>query len=643
MVFEDAQRPTEVIESSAGTIPLPPLGGIFSAWAGDAHRMVLGPPLTRPLAIFEPSFDVVLGLVERVLTDLVPVHDAGAYHGALELGSWGFDGEGRFVVRPGFDAPPPEGHPQEADVQAIGQIVRELLGEDLRLRFWLRGTGAVTGRVTFRDARAARQALLAVIGRRGVSEALNAWLAAVGGWLPDTRERGAASPRRGRRGAEPSARPASTPMDEGDARRWVERELARLREAQASGEGAGREADPARIRIGGAESPRAAARFAVSAAAVPTESGAPVLARGLAPAASEPAAPRASIEPARASPRLRQSTAALPVAASSETEDARESAPAGGAVASLAARLRDSEDVAPDALPGFTMSLPPAGIEAPDRALASPPRVTSLHTGGRPFDASPAVAPELPSPPPMIAAPAAVSPMVAPRPASPVAAPAASPLAAPAAAPAASPLAAPVPAPVPPPVAAPVPPSIAAPVSPPSIVPPAAGAHPDAPPALDLSFPSIGSVSTSASLASPVATPVEAALPSAPPLPMPLPPLVVPVTVAAEPDDEPAWEDDPYALEGGSVRLLGADAVSPAGDVAWEGALGVTGNSDRAHEKGEGKWLESGRDIGELTRQLPEGPSRPLRLDDGGGGGNTGWIVVGVMVVLLMALVFAFS
>ena len=149
LVFEQDQHPIEVIESSVGVEPLPPRGGIFAPWSGDAFRLVLGPPLARGLASLAPPLDPLLGLVDRVLNDLTLVHDVGARHGALELAGWGLQADGAFAVRASVEHRAPDGHPQESDVQAIGAIVAALAPDQPRLRYWLRGTGALTGQVTF--------------------------------------------------------------------------------------------------------------------------------------------------------------------------------------------------------------------------------------------------------------------------------------------------------------------------------------------------------------------------------------------------------------------------------------------------------------------------------------------------------------
>ncbi|MDP2315619.1 MAG: hypothetical protein Q8P41_22155 [Pseudomonadota bacterium] len=46
----------------------------------------------------------------------------------------------------------------------------------------------------------------------------------------------------------------------------------------------------------------------------------------------------------------------------------------------------------------------------------------------------------------------------------------------------------------------------------------------------------------------------------------------------------------------------------------WTGAIGVTGSSDRAGEKGPGKWTASGRDVEALLADLPSGPTREMDL-----------------------------
>ena len=85
--------------------------------------------------------------------------------------------------------------------------------------------------------------------------------------------------------------------------------------------------------------------------------------------------------------------------------------------------------------------------------------------------------------------------------------------------------------------------------------------------------------------------------------------------------------------------------VRPAGvdsGPAWGGAVGVTQTSDRAHEKGPGKWTESGRDAEELASHLPAGPSRPLRLDDPAPAAGMGWVVVAIVGLLVIVAAVAF-
>jgi hypothetical protein len=79
-----------------------------------------------------------------------------------------------------------------------------------------------------------------------------------------------------------------------------------------------------------------------------------------------------------------------------------------------------------------------------------------------------------------------------------------------------------------------------------------------------------------------------------------------------------------------------------AGDPTWSGAAGVTNSTERAHEKGPGKWTETGRTAEELASHLPAGPSRPLRLDDSSSSIGTGWVVAAIVGLLVIALLVAF-
>ncbi|MEN9785249.1 MAG: hypothetical protein RLZZ299_513 [Pseudomonadota bacterium] len=227
LVRSDDGALAEVVEGVLPRAMSVPRGGVFAPWTVDGERMVLGAPLARTLASMRPSALVMLALVHRVLEDLDTLHAAGGVHGALHPDGWGVDAAGWFRVRPVLHVPPIAGTGWTGDVGAVGASLRGLL--DLseaeaagapRVGLWARGVAMIGERVSFGEARAARQALGAVLHGTDAEAMLAAWLDAGQVRLP-VRARGFDVTR-----PEPVA-PAGDV--ERDARAWVEREIARTR------------------------------------------------------------------------------------------------------------------------------------------------------------------------------------------------------------------------------------------------------------------------------------------------------------------------------------------------------------------------------------------------------------------------------
>ncbi len=802
LVSTDSALPRERVDAAPGRgLSLsPPSGGVFQPYERLAGGLDLGPALTRQLAQLAPSVDVVLGLTERVLADLADVHDAGGAHGAIEVEGFGFDADGVFVVRPSVLRAAPIGAPRESDVQAIGAVVAALAGSAPRLKFWLRGTGATESRVAFRDARAARQALLAVIGRVGVDTALKQWLSAVGARLPGRANAGVGATRVSAAPvAQREAPVLELPQASGDnARRWVETELNRLRgEESARVSQQVREhrgmtdrlkmrvrqsVDPAQLRVAPAslaiDAPRAVAQVLAGPVVTPS-----------APASAPPESVRLSIPGIRVARVETASVAEIvevvparavepwsergghPVVLPTDPgapadEGTEETALPAVAPAAVEEPMAEPEPVdvprPPSAVLVDPVSVEPTGAEAPEAEPVDVPEPPSAVLGDPAPVEAPAVfaAPEptvFATPEPAVFATPEPPPTAPPTPAQVVDEPADAQVGA---APADSVPADPAPADVPKlPSAVLVDPALdRGPVAPPepwaSLVglPPAvplAGSAaslpplrptPDAPVAVP-DAPARAAVvqrwtpapaAASAASDTPLREPFPAAAPVAPATAFvapatafvaPAAAFVAPAAApaASAPDvsgpvaTEPTPRDTRWLLpeEGTEVRLLrpeddfgdgvleassvfpalpgGApvaglvdrvdrdallaarvpppsravepergpvltprpDGIEEPGDVfvrpagvdsgpAWGGAVGVTQNSDRAHEKGPGKWTESGRDAEELASHLPAGPSRPLRLDDPAPAAGMGWVVVAIVGLLVIVAAVAF-
>ncbi len=596
----DGKRVERLEYLGKGALPLPPIGGVFAEYRAEGRELWLGPPLVRTLASLTPSRDVVLGLGERVLTDLARVHDAGGAHGAIEVDGWGFDADGVFVVRPSMTARGPVGRPQEVDVQAVGYALATLLTDEPRMRYWLRGVGVAwggdglpvyAGRVAFGEASAARQALLAVIGRAGVAEALGRWLESVRGRLPaEGATRPAAHPVH-TPGPMIAALPAVTAEDA--PRRWVERELARVRAEEGA-------------RLAAEMSARVAAERARGRA---RRVGTPTLQISLAPVSrpASPMPPAVTPEPAAAVQKAAPEVAALTV----ET-----------VVPEPVAIAVNSVVPEPVAIAVDSVVPEPVAI-AVDTVVPEPVVVDTVVPEPVAVDA---VVPEPVAVDTVVPEPVAVDTVVP----EPVA----------------------VDTVVPEPVA-----SVVDAVAPILLVPVIRVAAPTRLPTeptprdnpwsapedgTEVRLPLVDGMEASGSAVFDVSGVV----------------MVDPDALRAAPATAPARSPpeehtEPRELRGAVLtprpdgieepgNVFARPSLLPDEDGGWTSAVGVTGSSDRAHEKGPGKWTESGRDAEELASHLPAGPSRPLRLDDQGKKLGLGWIVAGIVAMLGVAAAFAF-
>ncbi len=98
-------------------------------------------------------------------------------------------------------------------------------------------------------------------------------------------------------------------------------------------------------------------------------------------------------------------------------------------------------------------------------------------------------------------------------------------------------------------------------------------------------------------------------------------------------EPEPVEPEEPEALESILER-----SRSQAG-WASDGVIGVTGDSSREAELGQGKWLEQGRTQQELAAQMPDTPTREMDLE----GERTPWLKIGALVAVPAVLALLFS
>jgi hypothetical protein len=170
-----------------------PRGGVFAGFQSQGDRLVLGPPLARRLAELSPPPIVVAGLGQRILQDLEALHGSGGAHGAIHHDAWGIEASGQFAVRPAFHAAGPalEG-PAERDLGAVARGLDAIGGPaleatDMKVATWLAAVGLRGRSARLRDARSARQALVAAVDPARASQAVEDFLLANGGWLPSPR------------------------------------------------------------------------------------------------------------------------------------------------------------------------------------------------------------------------------------------------------------------------------------------------------------------------------------------------------------------------------------------------------------------------------------------------------------------------
>ncbi len=228
----------EALELPPGRAEQVPQGGIFAAFAFDGTRILLGPPLARRLSELRPSPLAVLGVALRLLEDLETLHRVGGVHGGIAADGVGVDELGCLRVRPALhlarDLSP------QGDVAALGAVVLGLVKPEAleaagvkHARSWLSGVGA-GGRVGFPDARAARQALSAATRGLDAQGAATTFLEASGVKIPAVarelrvRPVPTSAPEPGPAAASSSSRAIAARV--ADARRWIDEAASAVQE-----------------------------------------------------------------------------------------------------------------------------------------------------------------------------------------------------------------------------------------------------------------------------------------------------------------------------------------------------------------------------------------------------------------------------